>query len=409
MVGKKIHLPKTFQVGRINPYFSESVFNGTPAKGMLLEFENARNSTTISFGKLSGFQESNSNELNFKSEYFAFKQGFKIKDLVIEAGIFNCYKSISQGNQIFVIPFANAAYTTKNGIILSGEFAKSIDYRITTFESRPEGKVNSGFTTNLASQIPFNQKAGMKLLVEKSSENYSTPGNPYFISGPLKFQAEYYQSLFKNKLKIDLGIRANANIKVNGKFQNQTLCLRLRSMFEKSLNFSISYLPIQSRSEFTNENMQVFLMQTNVLNLMTNWKKRFKGYFIMQNLGFWTKSQNGLAPDFESKNLFYSFSIVNSKNNKATFNFNAGTGHSNNDSLNQMSTRLLLEYGLKNKSILTGNYSYSKFNLYNTQQTYITGIKHKIGWCMLWIESGGQKTRQGKLSYLGKITMNFSF
>ena len=89
MIGKKVHLPKTFQIGRINPYFSESVLNGTPAKGVLIEFQSEKKSTTISFGRLSGFPEPNINRLNFKSEYFAYKQGFKVKDFSYELGIFN--------------------------------------------------------------------------------------------------------------------------------------------------------------------------------------------------------------------------------------------------------------------------------------------------------------------------------
>ncbi len=409
LIGKKVHLPKTFQIGRINPYFSESVFNGTPAKGVLVEFESPKNSTTISFGKLSGFAEPNINQSDFQSEYVAFKQGFKIKDFTYELGIFNCYKNITQGNQIFVIPFGNFSYSVKNGVVISGEFAKSIDYRITTIEAQPEGKINSGFATNVSAQIPLSMNSGLKFLIDKSSQNYRSPGNPYFISGPLKLQAEYFQSLFKDKLKMDLGIRANANIKNSGKFQNQTLSLRLRSNFQKNLNFSLSYLPIQSRSEFHNEETRIFLMQTNVLNMMAIWKKRFKGYFVMQNLGFWTKSQEGLVPDFESKNYFYSLSVANSKNNKATLNYNFGKGHTSNDSLNQVSVRLILEYGLRKNTILTTNFSYAKSNYYTSQHTYLVGIKRKIGFGVIWLESGGQKTMQSKVSYIGRVNMNFSF
>ena len=409
IVGKKVHLPKTFQIGRINPYFSESVFNGTPAKGVLIEFQNEKNSTTLSFGRLSGFAEPNVNALNFKSEYFAYKQGFKIKDFNYEFGIFNCYKSIPQGNQIFVIPFGNFAYNAKKGVVISGEFAKSVDYSVTTIEAKPEGKVNSGFATNVSLQVPISLKSGVKFLIDKSSQNYRTPGNPYFISGPLKLQIEYYQSLFKDKLKADIGIRANANKKSSGTFQNQTLSLRLRSNFEKGLNFSLSYLPIQTRSAFNDDAIRVFMMQTNVLNMMAIMKKRVKGYIVMQNCGFWTKSQSGLVPDFVSKNYFYSINVANSKNNKASFNYNFGKGHAGNDSLNQTSVRLILDYGLGKKSVLTANLGYAKSNYYTSQHRYLLGIKRKFGLGMIWFESGGQKTMKSKVSYIGRLNINYSF
>jgi hypothetical protein len=66
--------------------------------------------------------------------------------------------------------------------------------------------------------MPISHKASFKLLLTKSSEDYRSPGNPYFISGPLKLLLEYSQSLFKEKLKVDLGIRENHIKKSSGRF-----------------------------------------------------------------------------------------------------------------------------------------------------------------------------------------------
>jgi len=409
MVGKKIKLPRSIQIGRINPYFSESVFNGVPAKGILLEFGNDSASTTISLGKLSTIPESNTNQSNFKSEYIAFKQRRRIKYFTYDLGLFSCYKNVIQGNTVYMIPFTNLSYSTKKGIVLGGEFAKSFDYSITRIENTPKSTLNSGYATNISLQIPFSSKAGLKLLTDKSSANYRSPGNPYFIAGPLKIQLEYYQSISKNKLKINAGIRTNFSKNAIRSFHTQTFTLRMNSNFAKGANFSLSYLPIQTRSEFYDIQTQVYRIQTNVLNLMAIHKKRIKRYLIVQNLGFWTKSQDGLVPDFISRNYFYCLNVANSKNNKASFNYNFGKGHHNNDSLNQLSLKLILEYGLSKKSILTMNLGYAKANYYISQHQYLVGIKQNFGKGVIWLESGGQKSKESRLSYIGRLSMNFSF
>lgn len=409
MVGKKVKLPKSIQIGRINPFFSESVFNGVPAKGILVEFGNDSVSTTISLGKLSTIPEPNMNQSNFKSEYLAFKQRRSTKYFTYDLGLFSCYKNVIQGNTVYVIPFTNFNYTTKNGVALGGEFAKSFDYSMTRIENTPQSTLNSGYVANFSLQIPLSPHAGIKLLTDKSSDNYRSPGNPYFIAGPLKLQVEYYQSIFKDKLKINAGIRNTFSKNNIRSFHTQTFTLRMNSNFSKGANFSLSYLPIQTRSEFYYIQTQVYQIQTNVLNLMATHKKRVKRYSIIQNLGFWTKAQDGLVPDFISRNYFYSINVANSKKNRASLNYNFGKGHSNNDSLNQLSLKLLVDYGLTKKSILTMNLGYAKANYYISQHQYLVGIKRNLGFGMIWLESGGQKSKNSQLSYIGRLCMNFSF
>lgn len=410
IAGNKIKLPKNLKIGRINPYFSESVFNGTPSKGVYLEYGNDSTYTTISFGKLFTFPESNANSKYDNSEYFAYKYTRKKKFISTNFGLFNCIKEVIQGNRFYFIPFYNLAIFTSKGITLNSEIAKSFDYEFSQIENIPKSNINSGYLLNFYLKIPLKNQSGFKIITEKSSENYNSPGNPFFISGPLKIQLEYSQSFFKNKLKIDAGIRNNLNKNDISNFKSQTFILRANSNFNKNTNFSISYLPIQTRSEFIFiQQNERYLFQTNMLNIMIINKKRFKRYSLLQNFGYWTKSQNGLIPDFQSENFFYSLNYANSKNNKLSFIYNLGKNHQNSDSLNQSSFKLIAEGNLKKNSSLTLNCSYVKTNKLNIQHRYLVGIKQNLGVGLIWLEVGSLMTQNKDISLIGKLNMYINF
>lgn len=406
---KKIKLPKTFKIGRINPYFSESVLNGTPAKGILVEFDKNKITNSFSIGKLSEIPQLSSKADKFQTMYFAFKTMRKTDNMIFETGIFNCIKEIPQGNRIYAIPFGNLLYMTKSGFTFKGEFAKSFSYQKETYEIYPESILKTGYALNLLLKYNINLNSDLKLTIENSSTNYQSPGNPFYISGPLKLQFEYSQSFMKDKIKLDIGIRKNTVSKYSGKFSNQTFSLRLKSNFKKGLNISVSYLPIQNKAVYTNEKTGSSNIETNILNTMIIFKKKYTGYLFINNTGYWTISESGLLPDFQSINLYNNFYLINSKNNKITFSCNLGKKHILNDTLNNSSARITTEYNVKDIAIFTLNSGYVKYNMLQSQFEFLAGFRKKTKIGDVWFESGGQKTGTQKLNYIGRLNYNINF
>jgi hypothetical protein len=407
-IGRNITLPKKFQIGRINPFLTETVLNGTPAKGIIIEFGNNTRSTTVTFGKLSSFNEEKLNNLSFSTDYMAFKTSSKIGILSYSTGILFGLKDIIQGSQAFAIPFGNVGIDLKSNLKLTAEFAKSVDYNKVQIETSPDANLNTGYATNLSVLYHPNNKSKLMLSFEKSSQTYNTVGNPYFIAGPSRIKLDYTTNFLKEKLTTEIGIRENIINKESGKFHIQTLNARLKTNFKKYPNLLITYLPIQNQSNFKNLENQSYLIQTNILSLIITNKIKVKSGLIIQNIGFWTQSQDGLVPNFKSKNLIYNLVHINSKNNRISIAYNFGTGHLQKDSLNQSSFRICTEIKLTSTGSFTSNLVAIKPTKYYGQQTGLLGMKLTYKYGLVWFESGIQRILYKKWDYIGRLTLSIT-
>jgi hypothetical protein len=153
---------------------------------------------------------------------------------------------------------------------------------------------------------------------------------------------------------------------------------------------------------------QSYLIQTNILSLIITNKIKVKSGLIIQNIGFWTQSQDGLVPNFKSKNLIYNLVHINSKNNRISIAYNFGTGHLQKDSLNQSSFRICTEIKLTSTGSFTSNLVAIKPTKYYGQQTGLLGMKLTYKYGLVWFESGIQRILYKKWDYIGRLTLSIT-